>query len=73
MKILYFVKAHATEAQAKQAKQVGAIIRNALACHDGDFIEACDFVTGDVPNLYSHIPIYETEKPKQPKKPKRAK
>lgn len=55
-KILYFVMGNPTKKQEKEAASMGAVIRNAEAWHNGDFIEQCDSVAGEVPAAYKHLP-----------------
>lgn len=68
-KILYFVMGNPTKNQEKEAADMGATLRNAEAWHEGDFIETCDAVAGEVPAAYAHFPKAGTapagtEKPK---------
>ncbi len=41
-KKLYFVQGAATAAEAREAACAGALIRNALAWTEGDFVEQCE-------------------------------
>lgn len=59
MKILYFVRGNPTADQSEKAKDMGAFVRNADACHSGDFVEKCDAVAGDVPEQYAELPRAE--------------
>lgn len=54
-KILYFVNGNPTPEQSEQAEKMGALIRDASAYREGDFIERCDYVVGDYPDAYAHL------------------
>lgn len=73
-KILYFTRDFSAENQALAA-QHHFVMRNANAYHDGDFIEQCDAVYGDVPQAYlDRFPLFELpQAPQEPKKSKSAK
>lgn len=60
-KILYFVMGNPTKKQEKEASSMGAVIRNAEAWHDGDFIEQCDAVAGEIPDAYTALPRAGTQ------------
>lgn len=61
-KILYFTRDFSAENQALAA-QHHFVMRNANAYHDGDFIEQCDAVYGDVPQAYlDRFPLFELPK-----------
>lgn len=51
-KILFFVEGVPTPEQIVEAKQLGALIRNAKAWHPGDAMEDCDQAVGAVPEAY---------------------
>lgn len=68
-KIIWFIAGVATAAQVKKAKESGYTIRNSEAVVDGDFIEACDGVLGDVPKSYEHKAIKEPKAKKDGDKP----
>ena len=58
MKILYFPSDFSPENIAF-AKSHGLKMRNAAAYYEGDSVELCDAVCGDVPAAYGHLPQHE--------------
>ena len=68
MKILWFIKGEITDRHIEQARKEGLIIRSADAYHDGDFIEVCDAVKGDVPKVYADLYGQEMQKSEQKQK-----
>lgn len=65
-KILYFTTDFSPENIAF-AKANGLTPRNLNAYHNTDFVEQCDFVCGDVPERYAHLPQFELAKDELPK------
>ncbi|OOR86640.1 hypothetical protein B0181_11620 [Moraxella caviae] len=59
-KILYFTTDFGQKNRAL-AKEHGLTIRNASQYKGDDFIEQCDFVFGDVPKQYQHLPVFELQ------------
>lgn len=55
MKTLYFIRGVASEDQKALAKTAAAKIRNSAAYHEGDYLEPCDVVMGDIPKGYQGI------------------
>ena len=75
MKTLYFILGVVSDDQKKLAQKASAKIRNSAAYHEGDYIEACDAVMGDVPKGYDGVDRHDLDsqaqklaKPKQAKK-----
>lgn len=65
MKILYFTDDFSAENVA-YAEQNRLTIRKASAYYEGDTLEVCDAVCGDVPGVYAeHYPHHEIDAPKQ--------
>lgn len=58
-KILFFVPGPVTPEQKAEAQQAGVTLRDPGAWHDGDFVEPCDAVAGDVPAGYAHLPRWD--------------
>ena len=58
MTIICFVPGIATAEQEKYAKHVGAVIRNSLAYHEGDYIEEAESVMGDIPKGYAEVEVH---------------
>lgn len=76
MKIIWFIKGVATPEQKQLAKEKGFIIRNASAVVDGDFLEQCDAVCGDVPEQYKEVKKVDApakQKPEDAKKTEKTK
>lgn len=61
MKTLYFIPGVASEDQKALAKKATAKIRNSAAYHEGDYLEPCDAVMGDVPKGYQDIDRHELD------------
>jgi hypothetical protein len=62
-KILYFVKGGApTPEQKTEAAKIGAVFRSTVVT-EGDFIESCDAVYGDVPRAYRKYPVFAPPAP----------
>ena len=73
MKMIWFIKGVATPEQKQLAKENGFVIRNASAVVDGDFLEQCDAVCGDIPEQYKEVeqvdcPKQSIAKPEGPTK-----
>lgn len=67
--ILYFTSDLSEENQAF-AKENGLIIRDVSAYREGDFIEQCDAVFGDVPKAYlDKYQMHEIKQKTTEKKP----
>ena len=59
-KILYFISGPApTEKQIEEAINIGAYFRNTSLINDGDPLENCDSVCGNVPKQYLVYPVIE--------------
>lgn len=58
-KILFFVPGPVTPEQKAEASELGLTIRDARAYRQGDYIEPCDAVAGDVPAGYAHFPEWD--------------
>ena len=55
-RILYFINGPVpTEEERLEAESMGAIFRNARAS-SGDYVETCDAVAGNVPDMYKGFP-----------------
>lgn len=71
MKKLYFVAGPPTEAELEEAEREGALIRNALAWHEGDAFEECAQALGEkrnIPTPYRHLWKQRGEVAKTPAK-----
>lgn len=58
MKILYFTSDFSPE-NISFTRSHGLKMRNAAAYYEGDYIEDCDAVCGDVPDAYRCFPHHE--------------
>lgn len=58
-KILCFVSGVASMAIQELAAKAGAVIRNADVPAEGDYVERCDAVFGNVPKAYAEKPVLE--------------
>lgn len=64
MKILYFYRGQPTEQEMNDAQKSGAVLRDARAWHQGDFVEQCDAASGrpeNVPAPYRKFPYRKPE------------
>ncbi|NYZ69114.1 hypothetical protein H0A36_24135 [Endozoicomonas sp. SM1973] len=61
MKVLYFIAGPADKQQKQLAKETGALIRDSLAWHSGDYIEQCDAVLGEAPKPYQQFGFHEKQ------------
>ncbi|MGH1376685.1 MAG: hypothetical protein ACRBCK_10085 [Alphaproteobacteria bacterium] len=61
---LYFVTGNPNKEQLEEAESVGAKIRDASKYHEGDFLENCSVVYGDVPDAYKKIEGVEVKEAK---------
>lgn len=63
-KTLYFIWGQPTEQERLDALTVGAVLRDAMAWHEGDFTEQCDVVSGkpeNIPAPYRKFPYRKPE------------
>lgn len=51
MKILFFTRGLPERAELEEAAKAGALLRDCLAWHEGDFTEDCDLVMGKPENI----------------------
>lgn len=72
MKTIWFIKGAITTEHKELAKEKGFIIRNASAVVDGDFLEQCDAVCGDVPEQYKEVKKVDAPAKQKPEDTKKA-